>query len=133
MDGKQSKIQPSESLPLTDRIYRHGLNDWVEKKGDENIPKFIFFELTELDKKTGYRLSVDWELKTTPEETIARIGGSYKTNTTQFKEYKNRIIFALDIKFLNSLDFVIDVNYNPIVHPVRKLGSPNNVLTSSLP
>ncbi len=126
MDVKQSEIQRGDLLPITDRVYRHGLDTLVEEKEDKYVPKLRFFDLSNPVKKMDYSLSVDWERKTTPEETIIRVGCSYKTNTEIFKNYKNRIIYALEIKFINSLEWIIDTTYDPTLHEIKKLGSPDN-------
>ena len=126
MDVQQPEIKSGEPLPLGHRIYRHGLDEWIEKKKDKYIPSLYFFDLHESDKKTGYKLSVDWEKLATPEETIIRIGCSYKKDTKKFKKYENRVIYAIEVTFLNNLDGISDVIYNPIFHPVEKSGYPNN-------
>ena len=51
MDVKKPKIQSGEPLPLTDRIYRYGKNDLIDKE-DKFKPSINFFELSTSDKKT---------------------------------------------------------------------------------
>lgn len=126
MDGEQLEIKKGEPLPLKDKIFRHGLIDWQEQQDDKYVPKLRFFELNTADKETGYNLSVDWETKTTPEETIIRIGCTYKSGTDKFKNYENRVIYALEIDFLNKMDEIINIIYDPILHLPLKKGLPDN-------
>lgn len=126
MDGKQLEIKKGEILPLKDRIFRHGMADWQELQDAKYVPKFRFFELSTADKETGYSLSVDWESKTTPEDTIIRIGCTYKTGTDKFKNYENRVIYALEINFLSNMDEIINIIYDPILHLEPKKGLPDN-------
>lgn len=126
MDGNKLETKKGDPLPLRDRIFRHGLSDWTKLENGEYVPKFRFFELSNPDKETGYSLSVDWESKTTPEETIIRIGCTYKGDSNQFKNYDNRVIYALEIDFLISMDEIINVIYDPISHIPPKQGTPDN-------
>lgn len=68
----------------------------------------------------------EWELKTSPEESIARVGASYKPNKTEYKPYENREIYALDISFLCSLTDVDKVIYDPIYFEIPVEGRVNN-------
>jgi len=98
----------------------------VEKE-DRYTPTIYFFDLSQTDKNTGYSLSVDWDKKTTPEESIIRIGCSYKTKPDfEFKNYKNRVIYALEIAFIDSLDWISKIEYSPTIHTKEILGHPNN-------
>lgn len=130
MDVEQFEITDGQSLPNNDRIYRHGPMDWIDTKDQKFIPTLKFFDLSEPDKLSGYHLSVDWENRTTPEETIIRIGCSFSINTTKFKNYKNRVIFALDVRFLVELNGILKVSYSPIIQLIEKTGHINNLAHS---
>lgn len=126
MDVRKPKIQPGQPLPLADKVYRYGINTMVEKE-DRFTPSPYFFDLSNTDKITGYSLSVDWDKKTTPEEGIIRIGCSYKSKPAlEFKNYKNRVIYALEIEFIDSLDWIRKIEYSPTIHKKGIFGHPNN-------
>ncbi len=93
MDVRKLDIKRGESLPVSDFVFRLVEKELVEK--DKFTPKIKGFSLHNSDKEHGYSLSVDWSALTTPEQSLARWGGLYKTGTTQFKDYKKRDIYAL--------------------------------------
>ncbi len=126
MDVEISNITSGKSLPDPDDVYRKTPIDWKEKK-DKFTPSLRGFTLSEADKQEGYGLSVDWSAGTTPEESIARVGASYKTGTQKFKEYKNWDLYALNIGFLKSLESIIDVIYDPFISEIPIKGKPNNI------
>lgn len=125
MDVRKPDIESGDSLPSSDFVFRLVEKELVEK--DKFTPKIRGFSLHDNDKKHGYGLSVDWSALTTPEESLGRWGASYKTGTTEFKDYKKRDIYVLNIGVLKSIDSILDVVYNPILNiPVIK-GIPNNI------
>jgi len=78
-------------------------------------------------------LSVDWEMLTTPEESIARFGAQYKYGKIGvYKEYKDHEIYKLFIEYIKQLPDITDVIYSPIrkEHPPK--GAPNNLAHSSI-
>lgn len=109
-EGFPDAINKGESLPDKDRVYRIVVNTERDRK-NKRIPAHRCFSLSENDNG---KLSVDWEQKTTPEESIARFGASFKYNSKEFKPFKNREIYALEISFLKSLSDIDDVIYDPI-------------------
>ncbi len=128
MDVSELEIKKGDRLPAKDCVYRHGLKEWHEKK-NEFLPSLRFFALSPNDKIEGYKLSVDWNAITSPEEVIARVGATYKVNKNgdfTFKEFENRVIYSVEINFLNSLNFILNVVYDPIVNKPIIIGSPNN-------
>jgi len=92
-------------------------------KKNKRLPAISSFSLSDNDHGN---LSVDWERKTTPEESIARFGASYKFGKKEYKPYENRAIYALDISFLNSLSDVEGVIYDPIFYSQPVKGRVNN-------
>lgn len=72
------------------------------------------------------KLSVDWEKMTLPEETIARVGASYKLGKEKYKPYENREIYALAVSFLCSLTDVDGVVYDPVRYSPPIKGRVNN-------
>lgn len=125
MDLQESALDSSnlgDSLPPEDSVYRIVLVTDRDKKNKE-IPAIRCFSLHSSDKG---KLSVDWSKKTTPEESIARVGASYKTGTTTYKEYNNRELYGLNIGFLKSLEKIEDVVYDPIKVQPRISGKPDN-------
>lgn len=90
MDEKSFALKKGDRLPLGDRIFRVVLSTERDRK-NKNVPALRCFSLTPADKGC---LSVDWERKTTPEESVARFGATYKMNKEEYKPYDNREIFA---------------------------------------
>jgi hypothetical protein len=125
MDVKQFDLSSGEPLPADDRVFRIVIKDWREKS-DKLTPLPKCFSLSSEDKKHGYGLSVDWERKTTPEESIARVGCSYKKDSQEYKGYENRELYAIEVGFLKSLESVRDVLYDPIIHEKPEKGNPEN-------
>lgn len=115
-------IKGGEQLPDTDKVYRIVLVTNRDRK-NRNIPSIGCFSLAPTDEGS---LSVDWERKTSPEESIARFGASYKLYTKEYKPYENREIYALDVSFLCSLTDVDKVIYDPIYFPKPIKGRVNN-------
>lgn len=127
MDGGQPEIQSGDKIPLEDRVLRHGLDEWKNFEDGKYIPTFKFFDLSTDDIKSGYNLSVDWDQKTNPEEIIIRIGCTFHPKKNgQFKNYGNRVIYALEVNFLNNIEKVLNVIYDPISNIVEERGKPNN-------
>jgi hypothetical protein len=117
MDEKKSAdIKPNDSLPSADSVYRVALR--TERELDENgnqIPKIGCFTLSADDIRDNYRLSVEWNRKTTPEEVLIRVGTSFKKDKhpKQYKPFENRILYKLEVCFLKQLSFISDVIYTP--------------------
>ncbi len=126
MDVKIPDIAPGDSLPDPDDVFRITPKNLTEKK-NKFMPSLKCFTLSEADKKEGYGLSVDWSARTTPEESIARVGASYKTGTQNYKEYNNKDLYPHNIGFLKSLEPIIDVIYDSIVKKIPIKGTPNNI------
>ena len=109
------------------RYYRLALVS-VRDKQNKAIPAVRNFTLHPGDQG---KLSVDCECFTTSEETIARVGASYKSNNT-FKNYNDREIYAIDANFITESELINGVIYDPvIVHPKQK-GRPENFSHSLL-
>lgn len=128
MDDKVSDLNSGDSLPETDKTYRVVLASQRDKK-DKFTPSISCFSLTPADKAEGYKLSVDWSKKTTAELSLSRVGCTYKSKTTVFKEYSNRELYALDVKFLKEIG-VENVIYDPLILHPTKVGTPNNIAHS---
>ena len=96
------------------------------KNGEKFSPSTSSFSLSEADKTDGYGLSTDWEPKTSPEDSIIRIGCSYKGNSTEFKNYKNRELYALELSFLKSFSEILDAIFSPIDINPPQFGKPSN-------
>lgn len=115
MDEKLPRIKAGDSLPDKGRIYRYGIIT-ERDKANNKIP-VSFFTLNPKDKG---ELSVDWEEKTTPEETIARIGATYKYESSEYKDYEARDIYALEIDFLRTNREISSICYSPSVYKKEK-------------
>lgn len=115
MDEKKSaEVNIGDSLPSSDSVYRIAL--LTEKELDENgnqIPKLSCFSLSADDIKDNYKLSVDWDRKTTPEEVLIRVGTSFKKGKNVYKPFDNRTLYKLEVSFLKQLPFISDVIYTP--------------------
>ena len=122
MDENLSFIEPGEPLPYEDDVWRIALSTSRDKKNKQE-PGISNFSLNSSDFG---KLSVEWASMSTPEESVARFGATYKSGTEDFKDYRTRELYALNVGFLRSLEPVEDVLYNPImVRPVLK-GRPDN-------
>lgn len=99
---------------------------------DRYIPKLNFFKLTNADINDGYRLSVDWKDLTTPEETIIRVGCTYLHKKSKYKDFENRVIYSMDVDFLESMEEIDSVTYNPSIKEPEEKGYPNNIAHSSI-
>jgi|GEM_PF-1219201 hypothetical protein len=122
MDEKSPRLTKGDILPEGDQVYRIVLANQRDKK-NKKIPAIRCFSLSPDDNNM---LSVDWEKRTTPEECIARFGGSFKKDTETYKPYENRELFALGIFFLNLLPVVEKVVYDPEIFDPPVKGRVNN-------
>ena len=116
MDEKKLEdVKPGDSLPSLDFVYRVALQS--ERDLDESgnhIPRLKCFSLSPADIEANYKLSVDWEKKTTPEEVLIRWGTSFKRGkNTEYKPFDNRVLYKLNVGFLQKLPFILDVIYSP--------------------
>lgn len=125
MDAEKFEINSSDSLPTNDNVYRFVLNTDRDRK-NKLIPAVRCFTLSEADKVDDYRLSVEWDKKTTPEEILIRVGLTFKGTGPHFKDYSNREVFSISIGFLNGLDFIVDVIYDPFLPDLPIKGKPSN-------
>lgn len=119
MDEKPfESVKPNDSLPSADSVHRIALQS--DRETDENgnyIPKYTCFSLTPADTKDNYKLSVEWDKKTTPEETLIRLGTSFRIGkrSNEYKPYDNRLIYKIEVAFLRKLPFILDVIYSPSI------------------
>jgi len=122
MDGEEFEINPGDPLPQRDKVYRMVVNTHRDKR-NKTIPAVRCFSLSPNDRN---KLSVDWDRKTTPEESIVRIGCSFKYTSNEFKPFTNREIYALKIDFLKSISEIENVIYDPIILSNPEKGEVNN-------
>lgn len=122
MDDHLSEIKIGEQLPAGGLVYRLVVATFRDRK-NKKIPAVRCFTLSESDEN---KLSVEWEEKTTPEESVARVGASYKKDKSEYKPHDNREIYALEIDFLNSLEVVNSTVYDPIYFEKSQPGCVNN-------
>ncbi len=122
MDEKSPNVRKGDILPESDQVYRHVLISQRDRRNN-NVPSVSCFSLSPHDKN---KLSVDWEQLTTPEECVARIGASFRVGHEEYKQYKNREVYALDISFLNSLSDIECVIYDPIKFSTKEKGKIDN-------
>lgn len=122
MAGKELDLKKGDILPDEDLVYRIVLSTERDRK-NKMIPAARCFDLSPQDNN---KLSVDWNAKTSPEECIARVGGSFRFEREEYKPYHNREIYAMEIAFLNRLDDVLQLEYDPIIHNPPQKGNPNN-------
>lgn len=109
------------------RYYRLALAS-VRDKQNKAIPAVRNFMLHPNDEG---KLSVDCECFTSPEESIARVGASYKANST-FKDYTDREIYAIDADFIEKNEHIHGVIYDPIIFNPPQKGRPQNISHSLL-
>jgi hypothetical protein len=122
MDEKSFELKKGDILPESDRVFRNVLITQRDRR-NKNIPAVRCFSLSPLDNN---QLSVDWDYMTTPEESIARLGATYRKGKEEYKHYENWEIYALDIAFLNSLSDIEKVVYDPIVYATPQKGKTDN-------
>ena len=112
-------------LKLPDSSYTWRIAE-ISRRDRQNkaIPALSVFSFSANDNSM---LSVDWEEKTTPENTIARVGMTYKTGTNIFKSYDNREIYSLSVSYLQTLrEYISCVKHDPIFFEHEQIGKPNN-------
>jgi len=129
MDAEKSILDSGDSLPNKDKVLRIVLNTERDRR-NKIIPAIRCFTLSAVDKIEGFKLSVDWDQKTTPEETLIRVGLTFRGSGPEYKDHSNREVFAINIDFLRGLDGIIDVIYNPIFNDPPINGRPNNIAHS---
>lgn len=123
MDEGKSNLTKGENLPLTDWVYRIVLSTWRDRK-NKSIPSMRCFDLSSQDDN---KLSVDWSAKTTAEESIARVGASYKFDKEEYKPFENREVYGLSVKFLNNLKDIEKTIYDPLIYSPPEKGRPDNL------
>lgn len=131
MDEQIPSLNNGDNLPESDRVYRISLNTQRDRK-NKKIPSVSCFSLSPSDKDNGFKLSTDWEKKTTPEESIARVGCSYKGGTNNFKPYDNREIYAINVEFVKSITGIDRVIFDPVIKENPPIGEPHNPAHSSI-
>lgn len=122
MDEESLALNKGDLLPNCDRVLRI-VEITQRDKTNKRIPSLRCFTLSSNDKGS---LSVDWERRTTPEEAVARFGASFRYGTEEYKSYDNREIYAMEISFLNTLEPVDKVIYDPIYFSKPETGRVNN-------
>lgn len=111
------------SLPNEDDVYRL-VQVSVRDKKNNSVPAIRCFAPHSNDNGM---LSVDWDNYTTPEESLARFGGTHKHGTTNFKDHRQWEIYSMNVEFLKLLDSIIDdVTHDPIENTPPTIGMPNN-------
>jgi hypothetical protein len=128
---KPSTLIAGGKLPEGDRVIRIVLTTDKDKK-DKSIPAVRCFSLSPADKEDDYKLSTDWEAKTTPEESVARVGCTLKTGTRNLKPYKNRELYGLRIADVIIIPGVEEVIYDPLFYEEEIFGKPNNNAHASI-
>lgn len=111
-----------KQLPDEDDVYRIVICTDRDRK-NKMIPAVRCFSLSPQDDN---KLSVDWDKKTSPEESIARVGASYKFNKQEYKPFDNREIYAMNVGFLTTLNDVSSIVYDPISLATPMTGAVNN-------
>ncbi len=122
MDEELPALKKGDLIPESDRVFRLVENTQRDRE-NKKIPATRCFSLSPND---GGGLSVDWERKTTPEESVARFGASFKRCKEEYKSYDNREIYAMEVSFLNALEPVEKVVYDPIYYEKPEKGRMNN-------
>ena len=109
------------------RYYRIAVAS-ARDKANKAIPAVRNFTLHPADRG---KLSVDCECFTTPEESIARFGATYKTDRT-FKGYSDREIYAIEAAFIEESKLIHGVIFNPTIVDPPQIGQPQNFSHSLL-
>jgi hypothetical protein len=133
MDSKEliTLPPPHSSLPDNDNVFRIVEKSHRDKK-NKSIPSVSCFSLSQNDKDDGYKLSVNWAALISPEHTLAIVGLSYKSGKEEFKNYRNKEIYSLNVQAVKNIENIIDVVYDPIVFPEKVKGFPSNRSHSSI-
>lgn len=128
MDEKEPDLKKGDLIPGITQVYRITLIKDRDRK-NKAIPAVHCFDLSSRDNN---KLSVDWEERTTPEESIARVGASFRYNKEEYKSYKNRELYAMNVEFLNGLQDIDKTIYDPVIYSQPLKGHPNNPAHSSI-
>jgi len=91
------------------------------RKGKE--PRLDAFKPTPADDS---KLSVDYEPKTTPEESLARFGATISISSGEFKNPHDYSVYSLNIGFLRSFTCIIDIYLDEVLVSPPERGRPDN-------
>jgi hypothetical protein len=114
-----------EPIPDTTAVYRMVPSHMV-KKGSR-IPSESMF----MPDADG--LSVDWDKYATPEESLIRVGLTFRFNTQEFKDPTCFLVFKLKVGQTRQMEGVSQILHSPVFHAEPPLiGQPNNRSHSSI-
>lgn len=122
MDEKLPGLNKGDSLPAGEEVFRIVLVSERDKK-NKRIPAYRCFSLNEKDQN---RLSVDFKPLTNPEECLSRVGCTFKSRKQEFKNFRDREIYSLEIDFLRAFDVITDLIYDPAYYSNPERGLVNN-------
>ncbi|WP_293785738.1 hypothetical protein [uncultured Pedobacter sp.] len=77
-------------------------------------------------------MSVDWDKYTSPDECIIRVGLTYKTGKTDFKNHSDFELLSLNVKDIKMIEGVSSINFTPIPKNQEEIGKPYNVSHSDV-
>lgn len=127
MDENQLNLNNGDSIPSGKRLFRLVLVTERDKK-NKAIPAVRCFKLKTIDEN---KLSNDWEELTTPEDTLARCGATFRNGKEEYKTYEDKEIYGIDVGFMRTVTCVSDIIYDPIDFNPKRKGVPNNVSHTS--
>ena len=110
------------TIPTNNFVWRIAMSTFRDKK-NKQIPAIRNFSLHPSD---DFKLSVDWENYTSAEECMARVGASFKNGSTEYKNFNEKEIYAINTTYLGTLEEVIKTEHEPIDFNPCKKGIPNN-------
>jgi len=108
-----------EQIPDADSVYRFVAISQMEDPSAKR-PNLSMFA----PRQGEDGLSVDWSARTTPEETLIRVGRTYKFGTTLFKNPREFEVYGLPVGAVRGMG--LTVSHNPILHEPEEPGKPNN-------
>ena len=95
----------------------------MRDRQNKSIPAIRCFTPSPLDQ---YKLSVDHAEKTSPENSLSRVGATLKQNGT-YKNIKEFEIYNLNVAAIKDIPGIIDVFADPINNNPEIIGKPNNL------
>lgn len=110
------------SLEDKDNVYRFVQIEARDRR-HKAYPAEREFEPKPADKR---KLSVDAASITTPEDSLARLGGTYRKGCQVFKDYTKWELYSLNVGIIKLMDKSIDVIDDPIIVNPPEKGRPSN-------
>lgn len=77
-------------------------------------------------------MSVDWDRYTSSDDCIVRVGLTYKTGKTEFKNHADFELLSLNVKDIKGIKGVSSIKFSPIPIEEEEIGKPYNISHSDV-